>query len=142
MAHDPDCVFCKIIAGELPSAKVFENDDVYAFLDLGQVTKGHTLVIPKAHQKDIYDLTEDVAGKLFSVVPKIARAVKKQFQPVGINLLNNNEKAAMQTVFHYHIHIIPRYGNDDGFGLKWETHETSQEDMKQIAETIAAGIEE
>lgn len=140
MTHDPDCIFCKIVKGELPSWKVFENDDVVAFLDLGQVTKGHTLVIPKVHQKNIYELEEDVAQKLFSVVPKIARAIKEQFKPIGMNLLNNNEKPAMQSVFHYHIHLIPRYGEGDGFGLIWKTHETPEDDMKQIAETIANGI--
>ncbi|HET7657881.1 MAG TPA: HIT family protein [Bacillales bacterium] len=140
MAHDPNCVFCKIVKGEIPSAKVFENEDVYAFLDLGQVTKGHTLVIPKVHQKDIYELTPEVAQKVFAVVPRIARAIKSQFQPIGMNLLNNNEEPAMQSVFHYHVHIIPRYGKGDGFGAVWKTHETSQEEMKKIASTIAAGI--
>lgn len=141
MAHDLDCVFCQIIEGKIPSAKVFENDDVLAFLDLGQVTKGHTLVIPKVHQKNIYELTPEVAEKVFAVVPKIARAIKEQFGPIGMNLLNNNEEPAMQSVFHYHVHIIPRYGKDDGFGIHWQTHETSQEEMKSIADTIAKGIE-
>ncbi|HEX7064763.1 MAG TPA: HIT family protein [Bacillales bacterium] len=141
MTHDPDCIFCKIVAGEIPAAKVFENDDVVAFLDLGQVTKGHTLVIPKVHQKNIYELTPEAAQKVFAVVPKIARAIKNQFEPVGMNLLNNNEEAAMQSVFHYHVHIIPRYGKDDGFGVIWKTHDTSETEMKEIAETIASGIE-
>lgn len=141
MTHDPECVFCKIIKGEIPSAKVFENDDVYAFLDLGQVTKGHTLVIPKVHEKNIYELSPEVAEKVFSVIPKIARAIKKQFQPIGMNLLNNNEAPAMQSVFHYHVHIIPRYGQDDGFGIVWKTHGTSPDEMGKIAETIADGIE-
>ncbi|HEU5140627.1 MAG TPA: HIT family protein [Bacillales bacterium] len=141
MAHDPDCIFCKIVAGELPAAKVFENDDVVAFLDLGQVTKGHTLVIPKVHQKNVYELTPEVAQKVFAVVPRIARSIKEQFKPIGMNLLNNNEEPAMQSVFHYHVHIIPRYGKDDGFGAIWQTHETSEGEMKEIAETIANGIE-
>lgn len=138
--HDPDCIFCKVVNGEIPSAKVFENDDVYAFLDLGQVTKGHTLVIPKVHQKNIYELTPETAQKVFAVVPKIARAIKTQFKPIGMNLLNNNEEPAMQSVFHYHVHIIPRYGKGDGFGAVWKTHETSAEEMKKISETIAEGI--
>jgi histidine triad (HIT) family protein len=141
MTHDPDCIFCKIIEGEIPSAKVYEDDDVYAFLDLGQVTKGHTLVIPKVHQKNVYELTSDVAEKVFAAVPKIARAIKKQYLPIGMNLLNNNEEPAMQSVFHYHIHIIPRYGDQDGFDIHWKTHETSGDDMKTIANTIAEGIE-
>lgn len=139
-AHDPDCVFCKIVKGEIPSVKVFENDDVYAFLDLGQVTKGHTLVIPKVHQRNIYELTPETAEKVFAVVPKIARAIKEELKPIGMNLLNNNEEPAMQSVFHFHVHLIPRYGKGDGFGAVWKTHETSSEDMKAIADTIASGI--
>ncbi|HET7628152.1 MAG TPA: HIT family protein [Bacillales bacterium] len=141
MAHDPTCIFCKIVDGQLPSSKVYEDEHVYAFLDLGQVTKGHTLVIPKVHEKNVYELSDDVAAKLFSAVPKIARAIKKQFAPIGMNLLNNNEEPAMQTVFHYHIHLIPRYGESDGFGIRWNTNETDGDTMKTIADTIAAGIE-
>lgn len=140
MSHDPDCIFCKIIEGEIPSAKVFENEHVYAFLDIGQVTKGHTLVIPKVHQKNVYELTEDVAQQLFAVVPKIARSVKNQFDPIGLNLLNNNGEHAGQSVFHYHLHIIPRYGKGDGFGAVWKTHDYAQEDLENIARTIAKGI--
>lgn len=140
MTHDADCVFCKIVEGEIPSAKVYEDDDVYAFLDLGQVTKGHTLVIPKDHQKNVYELKPETAQKVFAAVPKIARSIKDQFQPIGMNLLNNNEKPASQSVFHFHVHLIPRYGSGDGFSMKWETHETEQEEMKQIAETISKGI--
>lgn len=140
MAHEEDCIFCKIINGEIPSAKVFENDDVYAFLDLGQVTKGHTLVIPKTHQKNVYELTPDVAEKLFSVIPNIANAIKDQFQPIGMNVLNNNEKPAMQSVFHYHIHLIPRYGDTDGFDMTWQTTEYSSEAFNDIAESIASKL--
>lgn len=141
MSHDPDCIFCKIINNEIPSAKVFENEHVFAFLDLGQVTKGHTLVIPKVHQKNVYELSEDVAQNLFAAVPKVARAIKKQFDPKGLNLLNNNGELAGQSVFHYHLHIIPRYGKGDGFGVVWKTHEYSQEELENIAKTIAKRIE-
>jgi histidine triad (HIT) family protein len=141
MAHEPDCIFCKIIDGEIPSAKVFENEHVYAFLDISQVTKGHTLVIPKVHQENVYELTEDVATNLFAAVPQIARSVKRQFEPVGLNLLNNNGKAANQSVFHFHVHIIPRYGKGDGFGTVWKTHNVSQEELGKIAKTISEGIE-
>lgn len=142
MAHDDHCVFCKIIKGEIPSAKVFENEDVLAFLDLGQVTKGHTLVIPKDHQKNVFELQPETAGKLFQTVPKIARAIQNAFDPEGLNLLNNNEEIAGQSVFHYHIHIIPRYGKKDGFGLKWETHEEdySAEKREEIANQIADSL--
>ncbi|MDX8361250.1 MULTISPECIES: HIT family protein [Bacillaceae] len=138
-----DCIFCKIINGEIPSAKVFENEHVIAILDISQVTKGHTLVIPKVHKENIFDLTPDIARNIFEVVPKIANSIKEQFQPLGLNLLNNNGEIAGQTVFHYHMHIIPRYGKGDGFGAAWKPHgnEYSQEDLQQIARTIASNIQ-
>jgi len=133
-----DCIFCKIIKGEIPSAKVFENDDVVAFLDISQVTKGHTLVIPKVHKENIFELTPEIASKLFEVVPEISNAIKKAYNPIGLNLLNNNGEKAGQSVFHYHLHIIPRYGEGDGFGAVWKTHEKdySPQDLQNIAEYI------
>ncbi|ALX48698.1 HIT family protein [Lentibacillus amyloliquefaciens] len=137
MAHE-DCIFCKIIDGEIPSAKVYEDDDVYAFLDISQVTKGHTLVIPKTHTKNIYETPPEVAGKLFERVPYIANAIKKAYQPAGMNLLNNNEKLADQSVFHLHIHLLPRYGDEDGFSFNWQVYsdDYSQDDLQQIAKEI------
>lgn len=134
-----DCVFCKIINGELPSAKVYEDEHVFAFLDLSQVTKGHTLVIPKEHVPNVYELSEEVAANLFKAVPKIANAVKNAYEPIGLNVLNNNGEAAGQSVFHIHLHIIPRYGKGDGFGAVWKTHndDYTQEDLQEIAQTIA-----
>ncbi|MBP2258833.1 HIT family protein [Virgibacillus alimentarius] len=133
-----DCIFCKIINGEMPSAKVYEDEHVYAFLDISQVTKGHTLVIPKKHTKDLYDTPPEVAGELFARIPRIANAIKETYQPVGINLLNNNEKGAGQVIFHLHIHIIPRY-EDDGFSFKGENHtdEYSLENLQQMAKEIS-----
>ena len=109
MPHDSDCIFCKIINGEIPSAKVYEDDNVYAFLDISQVTKGHTLVIPKEHYPNVFELPADTAAKLFSVVPKIANAVQEAYDPIGMNLLNNNGEAAMQTVFNYRIDNDHKY---------------------------------
>lgn len=136
-AHET-CIFCKIINGEIPSAKVYEDEHVYAFLDISQVTKGHTLVIPKVHTKDIFELPQDVAGHLFSSVPKIAQAIKEAYSLEGLNILNNNGEKAGQTVFHYHLHLIPRYGKGDGFGAVWHDHSSqySAEDLQQIAEQI------
>lgn len=135
-----DCIFCKIIDGDLPAAKVYEDDHTYAFLDISQVTKGHTLVIPKVHTKDVYNTPAYVAGNLFSVVPTIANGIKKAYNPAGLNVLINNEKAAGQVVYHTHIHLIPRYGTeDDGFKAKWETHndDYTMEDLKDIAWKVA-----
>ncbi|MGM0921983.1 MAG: HIT family protein [Bacillota bacterium] len=136
------CIFCKIVNGEIPSAKVFENEHVVAFLDISQVTKGHTLVIPKVHKENIYELTPDIARNVFEVVPKIANSIKKQFEPIGMNILNNNGEKAGQSVFHYHIHLIPRYGKGDGFGAVWKTHteEYTPEDLKKIASSIQEGL--
>ena len=110
-----DCIFCKVLDGEIPSYKVYEDDNVLAFLDITQGTKGHTLIIPKKHVKNIYELDEETAREVFAVVPKLARAIKKAFNPIGLNIVNNNDKP-LQSVFHFHIHLIPRY-EDDGMVL-------------------------
>ncbi|MBM4764170.1 HIT family protein [Bacillus sp. B15-48] len=135
-----DCIFCKIINGEIPSQKVYENDHVYAFLDISPVTKGHTLVIPKVHKENVFELSEEEAANLFKEVPKIANAVKKAFNPIGLNTINNNGEHAGQSVFHFHMHIIPRYGKGDGFGAVWKTHEESSDELKQIAGEIKNNI--
>lgn len=142
MSADHNCIFCKIIAGEIPSAKVYEDEEVYAFLDISQVTKGHTLVIPKAHVKDIYETSDEIASQLFARVPKIAQAIEKSFNPKGINILSNTGEAAGQSVFHLHLHLIPRYDETDGFSQNWVTHndDYSKEDLSNIAETIVQNI--
>lgn len=90
-----DCIFCKIIAGDIPSSKVYENEHVAAFLDISQVTKGHTLVIPKTHIENVYEFTPELSKEYFEAVPKIARAIRDEFEPIGLNILNNNgEKRA------------------------------------------------
>lgn len=135
-----DCIFCKIISGEIPSYKVYEDDHVLAFLDITQGTKGHTLVIPKKHFNNVYDLDEETVFHVFSVVPKLANALKETFQPIGLNIINNNDKP-LQSVFHFHIHLIPRYEND---GMKLSTinnyglipHETFLEIQDQIKNNL------
>ena len=142
MSANQNCLFCKIIAGEIPSAKVYEDEDVYAFLDISQVTKGHTLVIPKAHAKDIYQTSEEVASQLFARVPKISQAIEKSFKPKGINILSNTGEAAGQSVFHLHLHLIPRYDQTDGFQPNWVTHneDYSNKDLAEIAGLISQNI--
>ncbi|MFU0788659.1 HIT family protein [Cerasibacillus sp. JNUCC 74] len=141
MSHE-DCIFCKIINQEIPSAKVYEDEHVYAFLDISQVTKGHTLVIPKTHVKNIYETPPEVAASLFERIPKIANAIKAAYQPIGMNLLNNNEKPADQSVFHLHIHLLPRYGKNDGFSSNWKVHmdDYTAEDLQKMASTINQAI--
>lgn len=141
MSHE-DCIFCKIIDGEIPSAKVYEDDFVYAFLDISQVTKGHTLIIPKTHTKNIYETPEDVASEFFARVPKVANAIKATYNPIGMNLLNNNEAPADQSVFHLHIHLIPRYGDNDGYYAHWKEHsdDYTSEDLQTIAKEIGQSL--
>lgn len=137
-----DCIFCKIINGEIPSAKVYEDENVLAFLDISQVTKGHTLVIPKVHKENVFDLTDEIAANVFSAVPKVANAIKAAYDPIGLNVLQNNGEAAGQSVFHFHMHLIPRYGIGDGFGAVWKTHQEdyTSDDYKKIAAEINSKI--
>lgn len=118
------CIFCKIANGDLPSEKVYEDEHVFAFMDITPVTKGHLLVIPKNHYENVYDLPADEASHLFSIVPKLAQALKETFQQEGmkgLNVLQNNGAEAGQSVFHFHMHLIPRYDKqEDGFQPGWE----------------------
>ena len=135
-----DCIFCKIIQGEIPSAKVYEDDYVYAFLDITQTTPGHTLVIPKKHIDDLFGYEADLAGQVFKRIPMIGRAIMQAFpEAKGLNLLNNNGEAAYQSVFHSHFHLIPRYDRDnDDFGLIFKNNgdQYSQEDFQALAQKI------
>jgi histidine triad (HIT) family protein len=137
-----DCIFCKIVNGEIPAAKVFENDHVVAFLDISQVTKGHTLIIPKVHKENLYELTPEISSELFKVAPKIANAIKEAYQPVGLNLVNNNGEKAGQSVFHFHMHLIPRYGEGDGFGAVWKSNQSNYtpDDLRKIADSISSEL--
>lgn len=138
-----NCIFCKIVNGEIPSAKVFENEHVLAFLDISQVTKGHTLVIPKIHKENIFDMDAETARNLFEAVPRIANAIKADCEPLGMNILQNNGKDAGQEVFHFHLHLLPRYGKGDGFGAVWKTHNSdySPQDLQEIAKGINSKLE-
>ena len=140
-----DCIFCKIIEGDIPSRKVYEDDEVVAFLDISQVTKGHPLVSAKEHERNILDFTDEQAAVLFSRIPKIARAIKKANpDSKGLNILMNNEEIASQSVFHGHVHLLPRYSKDsDGFGLKWEEHagDYSDDELDAVQKSITEALE-
>ncbi len=114
-----NCIFCKIVKGEIPAAKIYENEHVMAFLDISQVTEGHTLIIPKKHVQDVFSLTPEIASEIYRVVPEITQAIKKSLRPMGLNILNNNGEFAGQSVFHYHVHLLPRYDENDGFDIIW-----------------------
>ena len=131
-----DCIFCKIIEGEIPSYKVYEDEHVYAFLDITQGTKGHTLLIPKNHVPNVYELDDETAYNVFTAVPKVAKALKKAFRPIGLNILNNNDRP-LQSVYHFHVHLIPRY-KDDGTVISSIDHSNdySKQDFTDVQKAI------
>lgn len=137
------CIFCEIIDGSIPSVKIYEDEHVYAFMDVMPVTKGHVLLIPKTHRENIYEFSEEEAARLFSVAPKIAKALKEEFEPAGMNLLNNIGEFAGQSVFHFHLHFIPRYDETDGFKLGWlpKTDEFPSEKLSELGHAIQIHIE-
>ncbi|AVP37380.1 HIT family protein [Staphylococcus felis] len=138
-----ETIFSKIIKGDIPSFKIYENEYVYAFLDISQVSKGHTLLIPKKPSPNIYETDAETMKHIGEALPIVANAIKKAFNPDGLNIIQNNGEYASQSVFHIHFHLIPRYENDiDGFGYHWETHENDIDDTQKesIAKTITQYI--
>lgn len=113
-----ECIFCKIINGEIPSAKIYEDDDIIAFLDIQPVNPGHTLVVPKRHSADLMEMEDDVVSKVFTTAKKVSKAIIEAMDAKGINIGMNNRKAAGQLVLHSHVHLIPRF-EDDGLEL-WQ----------------------
>ncbi len=129
------CVFCKIVNGEIPSYKIYENETTMAFLDISQNTKGHTLVIPKKHIENIFDLDDYTAKELFSTVTKTVKLLKNKLHFEDVNILNNNGPKAGQVVNHYHIHIIPRYGNDECY-FHEAPHDANFEELTKLHKQI------
>ena len=129
-----ECIFCKIVKGEIPSAKIYEDEDVYVFLDIGPVNKGHALVIPKRHYENIMDIDEETLSKVAIVVKKAAIAVKKGVKADGITISQSNGQAAGQVVPHIHFHVMPRFKRD---GLKlWPQGKYEKDEMNKTAERI------
>ena len=128
-------VFSKIIAGEIPCAKVHEDDMTFAFMDAGQVNPGHVIVALKRPAETLLDLSEDEASALFRSVRKVAVAVQNAFTPDGLTILQANKPAGWQTVPHIHVHVLPRHDND-GVGLEWPRNEPSLEELKNLAQRL------
>ncbi|TNJ26225.1 HIT family protein [Giardia muris] len=137
-----NCLFCKIARGEIPSKRVYAGPDVYAFMDINPVTRGHCLVIPRAHAVKLHELPSDAAASLGAALPKIAAAVCEATGASDYNVLNNNGMVAGQLVSHVHFHIIPRY-SDDSYTHPFvpRAYETTQEEIGAVAELIAANVE-
>lgn len=139
MNEHKDCIFCKIVEGVIPSSKVYEDDDVLAFLDISQVTKGHTLVIPKKHYDNFLTVPKDVMHKVMDVAQRIGQADVAVLGAKGVNILTNVNKEAGQSVYHFHVHVIPRYIRDEGFQI---TMKESMEELNlpAIADSIKKAI--
>lgn len=134
---DCNCIFCKIANGEIPSTTLYEDEDFRVILDLGPATRGHALLLPKEHYADLFELENDKAAKVLITAKKTARRIKDALGADGFNLVQNNGEAAGQTVFHFHMHLIPRYEND-GAGILWTPGTTTPEDMAEIKRLVDA----
>lgn len=132
-----DCVFCKIIRGEIPSFKVWEDDRTLAFMDINPVARGHALIIPRFHTPNIYEAPEEWLGPTLGSVSRVARAVRDEVKPDGINILQANDKGAAQSVFHIHFHVIPRI-LDDGLTMNWDMVPGDMAEIGDLARKIAA----
>ncbi|KAA9299736.1 MULTISPECIES: HIT family protein [Aerococcus] len=140
-----DCIFCKLANGEIPTNIVYEDEVVTAFLDTSQVTEGHTLIVPKKHLQDIYDYDIKDSGAIFRRIPIVVQALQAALPDMkGVNILNNNGEVAYQSVFHSHIHIIPRYSRDgDDFKVVMPDNgdQYSNEDLAKLAQKIQEKVE-
>jgi histidine triad (HIT) family protein len=134
-----DCVFCKIVAGQIPSTKVYEDEHALAFMDLGQVNPGHVLVAVKAHAENLYALDDAQAAAVARACVKVARAIREAFGPEGLSVYQANGKPAGQTVFHYHVHLLPRHAGD-GMELIWPVKNPPREKLEEYAAKIRAKV--
>lgn len=133
------CIFCQIVEGKIPSARLYEDDRIMSFLDINPINPGHALVIPKAHFTSIFDIDDEVLAACAVVVAKVARAVRSATGCEGLNVLQNNFRAAGQLIDHFHIHIIPRYGGD-GFLTSWPGTPYPEGQMEEMRKRITAHI--
>ena len=132
---DNDCIFCKIANGEIPSSTIYEDDMFRVILDLSPATKGHALIIPKNHMANIFEMDESTAGKAFVLASRIAKAMKEALHCDGLNIVQNNGEIAGQTVFHFHMHIIPRYEGDNQ-NINWVPGTSEADERNAVAEQI------
>lgn len=130
-----NCVFCRIVARELPAAVVYEDEQTLAFMDAGQVNPGHVLVAAKGHAENLYELDDAQAGALLRTAVRVSRAIRDAYQPQGLSVYQANGKAAWQTVFHYHMHLVPRH-EGDGMALSWPAKNPPREKLVEYAAKI------
>lgn len=126
-----NCIFCKIANGEIPAATLYEDENFRVILDLGPASKGHALILPKSHAANIYELSDEMAAKAMILAKKMATAMTAALKCDGFNIVQNNGECAGQTVFHFHMHLIPRYKGDQ-VGITWHPDELSDADKEEI----------
>lgn len=131
-----DCIFCKIAAGEIPSATLYEDKDFRVILDLGPATYGHALIIPKKHYANLIEIPDELAGKAMILAKKVVSVMMKALPCDGYNVVQNNGECAGQTVFHFHMHLIPRY-KDDHAGVTWKPGKLTDEARDEILKKAA-----
>jgi histidine triad (HIT) family protein len=134
---DPDCIFCKIVAGDIPSHKIDEDDKTLAFMDINPWTRGHALVIPKQHSRNIYDIEPADLAAVAAMAQKIAKRLRDRLECDGLNLIQSSEPAAMQTVFHTHVHVLPRY-EGDGLPMPAHPQPADHQELAKLAEELRA----
>lgn len=135
--READCIFCKISAGEIPSNTIYEDEEFRVILDLAPASKGHALILPKEHYADIYEIDEDVAGRAMKLAKHMAVHMTEVLGCEGFNILQNNHEVAGQTVFHFHMHLIPRYRDAKNQDILVWSHETfTPEEMEQIRDSL------
>lgn len=134
-----ECIFCAIIEGKIPSNKVYEDDYVFAFMDIAPANPGHLLIIPKQHYRNIFDMPADIGSKIMGAAVPLANAIQDALNPDGLNLFQSNEPAAFQTVFHFHLHLIPRW-EEDPLRLPWNPSEGNIQEIKEIADKIQQAL--
>jgi histidine triad (HIT) family protein len=135
VARDPDCLFCKIVAGEIPATKVAEDERTVAFMDINPATRGHLLVVPREHTRDLLEIGGEDLAACASAAARLAARVKERLGADGVNLLNSCGAAAWQTVFHFHLHVIPRY-DDDPLRLPWKPEPGDEDEIKAAAREL------
>lgn len=133
-----DCLFCKIIKGEVPSYKIYEDEDVIAFLDIFPFNNGHTVVVPAEHYTNFLDFSTEKMGKYFGVLQKVAIQLKEKLHADGINIVQNNFHAAGQAIFHMHFHLIPRWQDDKKISLKQPKQQATKEHLQELLKQITA----
>jgi len=132
---EDDCIFCKIIAGELPAEKVAEDEHTVAFMDINPWTRGHALVIPREHSQNLYEISDGDLAATMATAKRLAGSVRDKLGAAGVNLLNSCEAAAWQTVFHFHVHVIPRY-EDDPLRLPGQPLQLEEGELAQVAREL------